>query len=238
MLGGYYLGQAYLGISGLPSTGSLTVQDSSHTLTSDNIALIQQHVIALANALHSLTSDNLDLIEHKTLVIDSTLHSLVSDLIVLTQAHTLVVDNTTHGLTSDQIALIQQHTLSIANASHSLATDGNLVLNQFLLLNTPDSSFIGLSSPEIFISQNNILVISDSSLTLIDNLTRIINLADYQYFAGTYIKEFSQSGNLQDNGELEAGTLILRHKNLGSFEPAETDSGTLIKIIGKQGQLN
>lgn len=71
-----------------------------------------------------------------------------------------------------------------------------------------------------------------------DNSRRIINLADYQYFAGTYIKEFSSSGDLQDNGELEAGTLILKHKNLGSFEPTEIVSGVLIKTIGKQGQLN
>ena len=237
MLGGYYLGQAYLGISGLPSTGSLTVQDSSHSLTSDNIALIQQHVIALADAIHSLTSDNLDLIEHKTLVIDSTIHSLTSDNIVLTQAHTIVVENTTHGLTSDNIALVQQHLLAIANASHSHTVD-NIDLNQFTLLNTPDSSIIGLTSPEIVILQSHILVVDNSLLELIDNSRRIINLADYQYFAGTYIKEFSSSGDLQENGELEAGTLILKHKNIGSFEPSQIDSGVLIKTIGKQGQLN
>ncbi len=238
MLGGYYLGQQYLGISGLPSSGAISVQDSSHSHSVENITLIQQHVLTLANAVHSLTSDNLDLIEHKTLVIDSTLHSLTSDLIVLTQAHTIVVDNTTHGLTSDNIALIQQHLLAIANTTHSLVTEGDLVLNQFLLLNTPDSSIISLTSPEIWISQNNILVVDDSLLELIDNSRRIINLADYQYFAGIYIKDFSSSGVLEEEGNLDAGTLILKNKQLGSFEPAQTVSGVFIKDTGKQGQLN
>lgn len=237
MLGGYYLGQPYLGISGLPSAGAITVQDSSHSHSVENITLIQQHVLALADAIHSLTSDNLDLIEHKTLIIDSTLHSLTSDNIVLTQAHTIVVENTTHGLTSDNIALIQQHLLEIADASHSHTAD-NIDLNQYTLLNTPDSSVIGLTSPEILILQSHILLVDDSLLELIDNSRRIINLADYQYFAGTYIKEFSSSGDLQEEGASDAGTLILKHKNLGSFEPTEIVSGILIKTIGKQGQLN
>ena len=238
MLGGYFLGQIYLGISGLPSSGELTVQSSIHSHSVDNITLIQQHVIALSNASHSLTSDNLDLIEHKTLVVNSAVHSLISDVIALTQAHTIVVANTTHGLTSDEIAIIQRQLLEIADASHSLATVGDLELNQFLLLNTPDSSIIGVTSPEIWIAQNNILVVEDSYLGLIDNLTRIINLADYQYFTGIYIKDFSDSGDLEETDVLEAATLILKNKNFGSLEPAEIDSGVFIKTTDKQGQLN
>lgn len=238
MLGGYYLGQQYLGISGLPSAGVISVQDSSHSHGVDNITLIQQHVLTLADTTHSLTSDNLDLIEHKTLVIDSSLHSLTSDSIVLVQAHTIVVEDTTHGLTSDNIVIIQQHLLDIANTSHGLVNDGDLVLNQFLLLNTPHSSIIGVTSPTIWISQNNILVVDDSLLGLIDNSRRIINLADYQYFTGTYMKRFSQSGVLEEQGTLEAGTLMLQNKQLGSFEPSQIDAGVYIRHTDKQGQLN
>lgn len=59
MLGGYYLGQLYLGISGLPSSGSLSVVPSSHQLTSDNTTLTQKHTLIVANTLHGLISDTL-----------------------------------------------------------------------------------------------------------------------------------------------------------------------------------
>ncbi len=75
MLGGYYLGQAYLGISGLPAAGLLTIQDSSHSHSVDNITLIQQHLLAIANSAHTLTSENLALIEHKLLAIANATHS-------------------------------------------------------------------------------------------------------------------------------------------------------------------
>ena len=238
MLGGYYLGQLYLGESGSMQSGLLTIQDSFHDHTVDNINIIQQHLITVQDALHGHTVDNIILTENKTLVIASSLHSLTSGSIVLVQAHTIAVEDTTHGLTSDNIVIIQKHLLNIANTSHSLVNDGDLVLNQFLLLNTPHSSVMGVASPTTWISQNNILVVDDSLLGLIDNSRRIINLADYQYFTGTYMKRFSQSGVLEEQGTLWDGTLILQNKQLGSFEPSQIDAGVYIKHTDKQGQLN
>lgn len=166
MLGGYYLGQLYLGISGLPIAGVLSVVPSSHQLSSDQINLTQKHLLVINSSAHTLTSENIT------------------------------------------------------------------------LLNTPDSTIIGVSSPEIWIAQNNILVIDNSYLGLIDDLSRIINLADYQYYTGIYIKDFSQSGDLEENGDLEAGTLILQNKNSGLLETLQIDSGVFIKTTDKQGQLN
>lgn len=238
MLGGYYLGQQYLGISGWTASGTLTVQNAVHSHTADNIALIQQHVIVVDNTTHSLTSDILDLIEHKTLVIASASHSLASDLISLIQQHTVVVSDSLHGLTSDSIILLQKHTLSVADSQHSHTVDGNLVLDQYLLLNQPDPGVFSVTSPEIWIAQNNILAVDNTMHTLVDTLSRVINWADYNYFSGIYIKDFGQSGDLQEFGSLDAGTLILQNKNIGLFEPAQIDSGVFVKSTDKQGQLN
>lgn len=56
MLGGYYLGQLYLGISGLPAGGTLSPQGASHQLSSDNINLTQKHTIVVANTTHAVIS--------------------------------------------------------------------------------------------------------------------------------------------------------------------------------------
>lgn len=61
MFGGYYLGQLYLGISGLPSSGSLSVQQPSHQLSSDNVTLVQKHTIVVDSDSHTLTSENITL---------------------------------------------------------------------------------------------------------------------------------------------------------------------------------
>lgn len=238
MLGGYYLGQAYFGISGWTGAGLLTVQNTDHGHTTDNITLIQQHVIVVDNTTHSLTSQVIDLIEHKLLAINSTSHGLTSDVINLIQQHTLAIANSLHGLTSDNIILLQKHTLSVANSLHSHTVDGNLVLDQYFLLNQPDPGVFLVTSPEIWIVQHHTLAIESTIHTLTDNLSRVINWADYGYFAGIFIKDFNQSGDLLESGALDAGTLILQNKQLGSFEPTQIDSGVFIKNIDKQGQLN
>ena len=79
MLGGYYLGQPYLGISGLPNTGTLSVQSSSHQLSSDNITITQKHILVTSSAVHSLTSDNVTIIQKFILKADDTVHNITSD---------------------------------------------------------------------------------------------------------------------------------------------------------------
>lgn len=238
MLGGYYLGQLYLGISGLPAAGILSIQNTSHDHTVDNIILLQQHVVVVSNTTHSLVSDNLDLIEHKTLVLNNTSHTLTSDVIALIQQHTLAVANSLHGLTSDNIVLFQKHTLAVSDSEHSHVAEGNIVLTQYLLLNQPDPGVFLVTSPEIWIVQNNILAIDNSWHLVTDTLDRIINWAGYNYFSGVYIKDYGQEGELQP-GELESGVVIVdKTKNVATFVPADIESGTLITDFKPVGKYN
>lgn len=236
MLGGYYLGQLYLGQSGLPEAGVLSIQNTDHSHTVDNIVLLQQHNLVVSNTTHSLTSDNLALIEHKTLVIASTNHALTSDVISLIQQHLLAINNTSHGLVSDNIVLFQKHTLSVANTAHDHVAEGNIVLSQYLLLNQPDPGVFLVTSPEIWIVQNNVLAIDNSWHLFTDTLGRIINWADYNYFSGVFIKDFGQDGELLP-GQLDDGIMIAdKTKHVDMLVPADIENGTLItdfNLFGK-----
>lgn len=137
MLGGYYLGQLYLGISGLPAAGenpTLTVQPSSHQLSSDNITLTQKHTIVVNSASHTLTSDNITLIQKHLLVVEDALHTLMSENVALTSEHFLGVNDAFHGLTSTEIALTQKHTIVVDNTTHTLSSDNLDIVEHKLLV--------------------------------------------------------------------------------------------------------
>lgn len=170
MLGGYYLGQAYLGISGWTASGTLTVQD------------------------------------------------------------------TTHGHTAGNIALVQQHTLAVADSAHSLATDGNLVLNEYFLLNQPDPGVFLVTSPEISLVQHHTLVIENNLHELVNSIARIINWADYNVFSGIYIKDFSSEGVVEQL-EKEYGIVVVnKTQNVDTLVPVTPDTGTFITEFSAFGR--
>lgn len=120
MLGGYYLGQLYLGISGLPAGGTLSPQGASHQLSSDNITLTQKHTIVVDSDSHTLTSENITLTQKHVLTVEDVYHTLMSENVALTSEHFLGINDSFHGLTSTEIALTQKHTIVVDNTTHVL----------------------------------------------------------------------------------------------------------------------
>jgi len=120
MLGGYYLGQLYLGISGLPSAGVLSVVPSSHQLSSDQINLTQKHLLIVDAVSHSLTSENITLTQKHVLSVDNAFHTHLGDNASITSEHFLGVDDAYHGLTSTEIQLTQKHTIAVTNTTHTV----------------------------------------------------------------------------------------------------------------------
>lgn len=200
MLGGYYLGQLYLGISGLPSSGTLSVQNASHQLSSDNINLTQKHTLVVNSAVHTLTSGNITLIQKHALTVENASHTLMSENVALTSEHFLGVNDAYHGLTSTEIQLTQKHTIVVDNTTHSLSS-GNLDLVEHKTLavdntqhgHTVDSVTIsvrsyldvsngihGLSSDNTVLTQKQILAINNAAHALIsDSLGGLINIQPY-----------------------------------------------------------
>lgn len=184
MLGGYYLGQLYLGISGLPSAGVLSVVPSSHQLSSDNITLTQKHTIVVDSTAHSLTSENITLTQKHLLAVDNAIHTLMSENVAitseqvlgindafhglvsttidLTQKHTIVVENTTHNLTSDNLDLVEHKLLAVANALHGHIADGDLaiVVHFYLVV---DNTLHGHTVPNLALTQKQLLVVANTT---------------------------------------------------------------------------
>lgn len=129
MLGGYYLGQLYLGISGLPSAGVLSAVPSSHQLSSDNLTLTQKHTLVVDSDSHTLASGNITLTQKHLLVVEDAIHTLMSENVALTSEHFLGVNDAFHGLESTEIHLTQKHTIVVDNTSHTVNSD-NLELTE------------------------------------------------------------------------------------------------------------
>lgn len=197
MLGGYYLGQLYLGISGLPSAGVLSVVPSSHQLSSDNVTLTQKHTIVVDSDSHTLTSENITLIQKHLLTVENATHTLMSENVALTSEHFLGINDSFHGLTSTEIALTQKHTIVVDNTTHSVNSDNldliehkTLVIANALHGHTAQSVTLAVrsyldvanalhnhTSQNLSLLQKHTLVVSNTTHSLLtDALGGLINI--------------------------------------------------------------
>lgn len=153
MFGGYYTGQPYGGQSdGMIFTVNLIVADALQGHTADNVALTQQHLLSIANALHSVADTGpLTIIEAKTLIMNDALQGHTADNISLIQQHVLAIANALQGHTADSLTLIQQHVLAIQNALQGQVADNvfvsistDLVIQSALQGMTSDNIVIGI----------------------------------------------------------------------------------------------
>lgn len=200
MFGGYYLGQLYLGISGLPTAGTLSVVPSSHQLSSDNLTLTQKHTLIVDSVIHSLTSQNITLTQKHVLSVDSALHNhlgdnasitsehflgmndayhgLSSTEIQLTQKHSIVVSNTAHGLSSGNLDLVEHKTLAVSSTSHGHTVDG-VVLAVRSFLDVSNSTH-GHTAGNVALTQRQYLAVADSLIAhTADSLGGLINLEPF-----------------------------------------------------------
>lgn len=207
MLGGYYLGQLYLGISGLPGGGEtiLSVQPSSHQLSSDNINLTQKHILVVNPASHTLTSENITLTQKHVLSVEDAIHSLMSENVALTSEHFLGVNDAFHSVTSTEIQLTQKHTIVVDNTTHSVNSDNleltehkTLAVNDTLHGHTVESVTISVRSyldvadtlhnhtvDGLTLTQKHTLSVEDTLHDLIsDTLGGLINLQPYGFGGG------------------------------------------------------
>lgn len=206
MLGGYYLGQLYLGISGLPSAGTIVVLPSSHQLSSDNILLTQKHHILLDNTTHALMSSNVVLTQKHLLTVENSIHSLMgenaaitsehflgindsfhglqSTEIQLTQKHDILVDSSNHGLSSGIVDLIEHKTIVVQNTTHGHTANGNLVIpvKFYLVVNNTTHGF---TSSVITLTQRHSLSINNTTHSLTStSIGGLINLEPFGFGGG------------------------------------------------------
>jgi len=238
----------------------LVVDDATHGHTVDSVTVTQQHTLVVSNALHSHTVDNVTIIQQHTLAVDNTLHSLTSDTpwiiyntslavndalhghtvdnVIITQQHTLVVNNASHALTFDAVTISQQHTLVVNDTTHGLTFDGNLLFNQFLLMNKPDDAIHGILSDNVIISVNQNIIVDDARHFFYVDSPGIINWSYLETFFGIYKPGTGQYGSLTpaELAELKAlySNLVIQK---GSLEAVEVELGVHKKQYGQIGEL-
>lgn len=107
MLGGYYLGHLYLGISGsLIRIYLLELQNAVHNHTVDSMTMLVFYYMYIDSVLHSTTVDNVELLQWCYLTAQKCYNSLSSENITLLQFHKLFVDESLHHQSSDKILKI------------------------------------------------------------------------------------------------------------------------------------
>lgn len=135
MLGGYYLGQLYLGLSGAQAPGTLSLQDSSHSHSVESVTLSQKHQITVGDALHNVSSESIAwLVEHWTIAVQNAIHSVTSESTVLTQKQIIAINNALHTLSSGDTTLTQKHAIQVADAIHTLLSEVPVLIPHFILI--------------------------------------------------------------------------------------------------------
>ena len=153
----------------IPSAGggsstNLIIQDSTHSLTSDNLDLSTSLLLTIQDSTHSLSSDSLFLSTDWLLTVQDSTHSLTSDNITLdiTNSTNLTIQEATHSVTSDNLLITTEWLLDIASAAHALTSD-NLNLSTALSI-VIQKSIHSLTSDNITLDTSNttILTIQDA----------------------------------------------------------------------------
>ena len=236
MFGGYYLGQLYLGISGLPSSGSLSVQQPSHQLSSDNVTLVQKHTIVVDSTTHSINSDNLYLVEHKTLIIANASHGHTAQGVTLAVRSYLDVANALHSHIAQNVALTQKHVIVVNNTTHSLLTDalGGLINIQpygfgggYGAIEAWGVKHFGEINIELPL---NYLIIADNAVHNLwfddfDTFVQIFNMIR----TGIYIKDFEKDGEVGEQYTPGSGTMPTNNGYFGQITPVpESNHGFFV----------
>ena len=243
MFGGYYLGQLYLGISGLPSSGSLSVQQPSHQLSSDNVTLVQKHTIVVDSTTHSINSDNLYLVEHKTLIIANASHGHTAQGVTLAVRSYLDVANALHSHIAQNVALTQKHVIVVNNTTHSLLTDalGGLINIQpygfgggYGAIEAWGVKHFGEINIELPL---NYLIIADNAVHNLwfddfDTFVQIFNMIR----TGIYIKDFEKDGEVGEQYTPGSGTMPTNNGYFGQITPVpESNHGFFVVDMGTSG---
>lgn len=237
MLGGYYLGQLYLGESGLPSTGQLTVQDTHHSHTADNVVLVEHKTLVISDTTHGHTVDNVEITEHKTLVVNDTTHSQTVDNVTITQQHTLVINDTIHGHTADSITLTQVHNLTISDTLHGQTADSP-TLTQAMTLVISDSLH-SITSDVVVIVEHKTLYINDTRHRIRSDVANIFNWDELGVFFGRYLDDYKTFGTLTDEQIAELGFLYNKFvASKAPFSEFEGEFGQFILNLRSSGALN
>lgn len=162
--GGDYA-EAWLGLWQEASGGggvTLIVQDALHSVSAENVALTQAHVLTVQDASHAVSAEgDLPLSQANTLSITDALHATSVDNIALQVGLTLVVSESLHPHVVDSLNLIQAHVLVVAGSAHAHTVD-NVVLSSGIQLSVAGAAH-DQSAENVDLVQAHTLQVQDTA---------------------------------------------------------------------------
>ena len=112
---------------------SLLINDGAHAHAADAVLLSQVHGLSLADSAHTHTADNLTLSGAALLVLSDGAHGHTAESLTLSQVHTLALADATHAHSVQNVVLAAAGTLDVAAGMHGHLADG-LALTQLHVL--------------------------------------------------------------------------------------------------------
>jgi len=149
----------------LTQAATLTAQGSDHAQTADNVALTQASTLTVQGSTQSQSADNVTVSAEggSTLTVQGSTQSQSAENVALTQANTLAVSDSSHAQSVDNISLSEAVQLVIAGSTHAHAVD-NVDLTQAATLTVADSGH-AQTVDDIALTQANTLA-ANSALHL------------------------------------------------------------------------
>ena len=155
----------------------LSVDDSQHGVSSDDLSLTQSNTLVVEDATHTLAVEDFPLTQENTLEISNTAHTVAADAATLAQSHTLSVQDGSMVQSVSELQLLQGNTLEVESTLSSQTVE-NISLTQQQILGVDSASHI-TSSEEVNLNQTIALSVQDSqiqtlsSTILLDQETRL-----------------------------------------------------------------
>jgi hypothetical protein len=133
----------------LAQSGSLVTANAAQNLTSTHVTITQNYLLTVAGATQTSSSTSPALVQNATLVVNNSAQTLTSTSPVTVENRTLVVANTQQALTSTSPALVQAFTLVVGNASQAVSSTSPAPVLNVTLSVQPSTQPVSSTSPVV-----------------------------------------------------------------------------------------
>ena len=173
----FYDGDRYgIWVEGEPTLGGgveLVVANMSVATVADNVALIQQHTLAVTDCSVATLMDNVGLVQQSTLSVNNMASATTMDNVSLVQQHVLAVADMLSSVSMDNVSLVQAHVLAVNSMSSSTVFE-NVVLSLGNVSLSVDDVNVAAAMESPVLIQAGILSVADMiSQVSMDNVALI-----------------------------------------------------------------
>ena len=219
----FYLDYIELEVLYKPALATLVIENSSHTLQSDQPVMSQAQVLATQDSTHTHRSGDAPLTQVHNLTVEVSKHLHTAGDVILQQVHNLQVETSHHHLASDEPSFTGSSSLQIEAAQHTLKSgDANVTVTFNLVI---EDSFQGGKSEEpalepigldqVYVSWVGLLLPKTGIILTIENSKHALKSGDVILGAVTAltIENSSHALKSEDVALTKSDTLVIQNSS-------------------------